>query len=358
MNGWCSSAPQIAKAERGTVDSANHRARLPVLLLYNLDPSWPADDIADALRAAVAVETTLSEAGHPVTSVVVQDSDLDGRLRDHSPDECVVFNWCEELPGIARSEALVARVLEALRFVYTGSPPDVLAMSWDKAGVNRVLDRHGVPVPRWHVYDSARLNGWDCFPAIVKPVYGHCSMGVTTDAVVLTPSELERRIAYVLEEFKQPALVEDLIDGREFHVSLWGNGVIHMLPPVEMDFAAFSDVHDRICTFDSKFCPGSPHYEKILARVPAPLEAEEYERLEQVALKAYHALGCRDYARLDVRLRDGIFYVLDVNPNPDISPEASMAEAAQAAGYSYGAMVNTLVQLAAERHPRFGQRRH
>lgn len=340
------------------MDSANRRTRLPVLLLHNLDPSWPPDDIAGALRDIAIVEATLSEAGHSVKSVAVQDSELDRHLRDHNPDEYVVFNGCEELPGMVRSEALVAHVLETLHFVYTGSPPDVLALNWDKAGVNRVLDRYGLPVPCWRVYDSAQPYDWDCFPAIVKPAYGHCSLGVTTDAVVLTSSELGRRIAYVLEEFKQPALVEDLIDGREFHVSLWGNGAIHVLPPVEMDFAAFSDVRERICTFDSKFRPGSPHYEKILARVPAPLEAEEYRQLEQIALQVYRTLGCRDYARLDLRLRDGVFYVLDVNPNPDISPEASLAEAAQAAGYSYGAMVNYLVHLAAERHPRFGKRRH
>lgn len=340
------------------MDSTNHRTHLPVLLLYNLDPSWPSDDIAGALRDVAIVEASLVEAGHPVEPVAIQDPNLDQHLRDYDPEKCVVFNWCEELPGIVRSEALAARVLDALRFVYTGSPPDILALSWDKAGVNRVLDRHGLPVPRWRVYGSAQPEGWDCFPAIVKPAYGHCSLGVTPDAVVLTPAELERRIAYVLEEFKQPALVEDLIDGREFHVSLWGNGTIHMLPPVEMDFAAFEDVRDRICTFDSKFRPGSLHYERIVARVPAALEPEEYRRLEQVALQVYRVFGCRDYARLDIRLREGIFYVLDVNPNPDIGPDASMAEAALAAGYSYGAMIHTLVHLAAERHPRFGRCQH
>ncbi len=336
----------------------NRHTRLPVLLLYNLDPSWPSEDAANTLRDIATVEASLVEAGYLVTPVAVQDPNLDERLRDYDPDGCVVFNWCEELPGIVRSEALVARVLDTRHFVYTGSPPDVLALSWDKAAVSRLLDAHGLPTPRWRVYHSARAGDWDCFPAIVKPAYGHCSMGVTTDAVVLTPAELERRIAYVLDEFEQPALVEDLIDGREFHVALWGNGTVRMLPPVEMDFTAFDNVRDRVCTFESKFRPGSPHYEKIVAHVPATLSPEEYQRLEHVALQVYRVFGCRDYARLDIRLRGGIFYVLDVNPNPDIGPDASMAEAALVAGYSYGAMIAHLVHLAAERHPRFGKRRH
>jgi len=127
-----------------------------------------------------------------------------------------------------------------------------------------------------------------------------------------------------------------------------------MLPPVEMDFSRFADVHDRLCTYDSKFTPGSRHYDGIQARVPAPLSDEESARLEDTVVRAYHALGCRDYARLDIRLRDGLFYVLDVNPNPDVSPDASVACAAEAAGYSYGALVSELVHLAAHRHPVFG----
>jgi D-alanine-D-alanine ligase len=159
----------------------------------------------------------------------------------------------------------------------------------------------------------------------------------------------------VLDVFQQPALVEDFIDGREFHVTVWGNGEVEVLPPAEMDFSAFGDVHDRLCTFDSKFCPGSLHYERIQLRLPAPLSEDERRRLERVARAAYRTLGCRDYGRLDIRLRDGIFYVLDVNPNPDISAETSTVYAAAEAGYSYGAMASYLINLAAMRHPVFGR---
>jgi len=337
---------------------SNCRTSLPILLLHNLDPGWPADDLATALDEVAALEAALGEAGHSVTPVAVQDADLDRCLRDYHPDEFVVFNGCEELPGMPRSEALVAQELETLGFAYTGSPAAVLALSWDKANVSRLLDRHELPTPHWRVCGSAQPEGWDCFPAIVKPAYEHCSLGVTTGAVVLTPSELGRRIAYVLEEFHQPALVQDFVDGREFHVSVWGNGIVRMLPPAEMDFTAFEDRCEWLCTFDSKFRPGSPHYEKIAVRVPALLDAEEYSRLEETALEVYRVFGCRDYARLDLRLRDGTFYVLDVNPNPDLSPETSLAQAARVAGYSYGMMASYLVHLATQRHPRLSKRRH
>jgi D-alanine-D-alanine ligase len=116
---------------------------------------------------------------------------------------------------------LVAQALESLRYTYTGAPPGVLAKCQDKAVVKHQLDRHHFTTPRWRLYTTPAYDEWNRFPAIVKPSRVHCSFGVTPEAVVLTPAELRRRIAYVLDEFQQPALVEDFIDGREFHVSLW-----------------------------------------------------------------------------------------------------------------------------------------
>jgi D-alanine-D-alanine ligase len=118
-----------------------------------------------------------------------------------------------------------------------------------------------------------------------------------------------------------------------------------------MDFSAFKDVQDRLCTFDAKYRPDSQAYEKICVRVPASLSEAEYKELEQVAQRAYRVIGCRDYARFDIRMRDSVFYVLDVNPNPDISSDTSMAFAAELAGYSYGAMLSQMVNFAARRHP-------
>jgi D-alanine-D-alanine ligase len=172
---------------------------------------------------------------------------------------------------------------------------------------------------------------------------------------VLNQAELKDRISFVLDQYCQPALVEDLIDGREFHVSVWGNETLTVLPPAEMDFSFFSNVKDRLCTYDSKFIPGSEHYEKIETLLPAPLTSDETDALERVCKNAYVALGCRDYARMDIRLRDNIFYVLDVNPNADISIDASMACAAEAAGISYGQMGNLIVRMAAQRHPVLGK---
>lgn len=332
------------------MDEQRH-ADLSVLLLHNIDGGWEPSDVERALAEIAVLERAIRDEGHPVTNVPVCDSDLASRLRGYHPNRYIVLNWCEGIPGIPFSEAMVAEALESLGFVYTGSAPQVLALSWDKGKVKRFLKESGVPTPAWRLYHDLETDGWNTFPAIVKPAGEHASLGVSSEAVALNPEKLRARIAYVLENFRQPALVEDFIDGREFHVSLWGNHSVEMLPPAEMDFSAFKDVQDRLCTFDSKFNPGSRHYDQIQLRLPASLGEEEILALEQVAQAAYRVVGCRDYARLDIRLREGVFYVLDVNPNPDISSDTSMACAAEVAGYSYGAMLSKMVHLAACRHP-------
>jgi len=335
------------------MESWKRRTDIPLLLLHNMDPAWQREETVSALEGIEQLAEGLREEGHPVVAVCVKNPDLPAALKTFRKDSHIVFNWCEELPGLPRSEAHVVKILETLNFVYTGSTAKVLALSWDKSAVKELLARSGIPTPRWRVYASGVKDNWESFPAIVKPAFEHCSIGITREAVVLDPVELKERILFVHKVLRQPALVEDFIDGREFHVTLWGNGEVAMLPPAEMDFSSFDNVCDRLCTFDSKFSPGSVHFEKIELRIPGLPDGPLYERLRETAVAAYRVLGCRDYARLDLRLRDGIFYVLDINPNADFSPDTSMVYAAEAVGLTYGGLGSQIANLAAQRHPLF-----
>lgn len=324
-----------------------------LLLLHNIDPAWEQAEIDQAYGEVAMLESAVQKMGQPLTTITVRNADIAPCLDGYDPDQHIVFNWCEEVPGIPHSEALAPQILEALKFTYTGSTPDVLTFCWDKVKVKQLMDLWDIPTPQWRIYDSKETEDWRTFPAIVKPAREHSSLGITTEAVVMSPKDLRNRISRILDTFRQPALVEDFIDGREFHVTVWGNGFIEMLPPAEMDFGAFDDVRDRLCTYESKFRPGSRHYEKIALKLPAPLSESEHDRLQSTCVQTYRAFGCRDYARLDIRLRDGVFYVIDVNPNSDISEEASMACAAEVAGYSYGKMITHIAGLATQRHSRF-----
>lgn len=330
-------------------------AKIPVILLYSVNPEWTQDEKDEVIHQTTQLGHALIDIGHPMVLVPIADDDIDSHLHCFDPADHIVFNWCEELPGIEHSEWLVAKRLEMLRFTFTGADSETLALAQDKYRVKIILDQAKIPTPVWRVFHSPEPCDWKIFPAIVKPLNEHCSIGITSDSVVLNSEELKKRIAFVLDKYNQPALVEDLIDGREFHVSILGNENLIMLPPAEMDFSYFKNVKDRLCTYDSKCIPGSEHYEKIETLLPAPLTGDETEALELVCKKAYVALGCRDYARLDIRLRDNIFYVLDVNPNADISIEASMACAAELSGISYGQMGSLIVRIASQRHLAWGK---
>lgn len=326
-------------------------ANFPIVLLYNVDPEWTSSEKEEVIIQANKLSDALAGMGHPVTLLALTEDDLDCRLKSFERGQNIVFNWCEALPGRKNSEWLVARQLEIMGFTFTGADAETLVHAQDKLRVKHALEQAGISTPAWRVFSAPDSSDWKHFPAIVKPVNEHCSTGINANSVVMDSFQLQERISLVIAQYEQPALVEDFIDGREFHVSVLGNEDLMVLPVAEMDFSFFKNVQDRLCSYDAKFIPGSLHYEKIETLLPAPLSEEESRDLSDVCRRAYRAIGCRDYARLDIRLQEGIFYVLDVNPNADISYDASMACAAEQAGISYGQMGSLIVQMAAERHP-------
>jgi D-alanine-D-alanine ligase len=331
---------------------------LPVLLLHNLDRTWPQADIDQCLELGDLMLESLQATGHPVIRVQLEDNQLASLLNGYDPMRLIVFNWCEEVPGIPRSSWMVAQELERQGFTYTGADYPALVFSQDKRQVQQRLKDACVPTPEWKIVYSARELAWDLYPAIVKPAFEHYSLGITRESVIVSQAELTARVSYVIEQYQQPVLLEEFIDGREFHVGVVGNGNLYMLPPAEIDFSIFDDIHDRLCTYEANFVPTSLAYQSSFAKLPIEFTAEELASMENVVLGAYRATGCRDYARMDLRMRDGNFYILDVNHNADISPDGSLIKAAEMVGYPYGQFGSLLVNLAAERHPVFGNGKH
>jgi D-alanine-D-alanine ligase len=329
--------------------------KIPVVLLYNVNPEWTQDEKDEVIRLSTQLSDALISIGHPTFPVPIADNDIARYLHPFDPDKYIIFNWCEGLPGIENSESLVIKKLETLGYTFTGADSETLSLAYDKYRVKVILDKAGIPTPAWRICNSPDIKDWKIFPAIVKPQNEHCSAGITPESVVMNQTDLKNRISFILDKYSQPALVEDFIDGREFHVSVWGNDKLTVLPAAEMDFSDFGNMKDRLCTYDAKFIPGSRHYEKIETLLPAPLTNDQKKDLEHVCGNAYRAIGCRDYARMDIRLRNNVFYVLDVNPNADISSDASMACAAEADGISYAQMGSLIVRMAAQRHPVMGK---
>ncbi len=328
---------------------------MKVLVIYDLDPGWENREIKEARHSGRMIFQSLKKEGIETYLEEVCDRHLVKILESYNPGDTIIFNLCESLPGTPYSERKVVDIIESKGFTYTGNVPEVIANSYDKQKVKEILLSLGVRFPYGEVLSAEGAKDWKLFPAIVKPSLEHCSLTITEKSVVYDPSSLREQILVVNNELKQPAIVEDFIDGREFHVSVWNNDEPEVLPPAEMDFSAFKEARERLCTYDSKFVPGSDHYEKIEIRIPAPLNKQQLNKIEKIALTAWKGFGCLDYARFDFRLRDDKFYLLDINPNNDISFDTSFALAAEKNNYSYSQMVKRILMMAAERHPEIGE---
>jgi D-alanine-D-alanine ligase len=327
------------------------RSVYKVIILHNSPMSnWTADDTLVSVEAVHRMKRGLSAAGLEAIPVPIR-KDIAGPLRDFDPREHVVFNWCEGLEDDPNAYDAIPPVLEELGFVYTGADAWSLSASQHKAFTKELLLQHNIPTPVSKVYPRAVLNGWRRYPALVKPADEHCSFGITRESVVDSPQELKERVLYVLDTWKCPALVEDFIDGIEFNAGIWGNGELAMLPLGAIDYSAFADYHDRLCTYDAKWNPESEAYRLTGVECPAEVDAPLKRRIEKAAFAAYRALKLRDYGRIDMRVRNGVPYVLDVNANPDITMEGGFARSARAAGYDYGRMTARILSLAAQRMP-------
>lgn len=326
-----------------------------VLVLYNysqhLVKGEPKDILAEhgVIACAHAVAAALREAGYTV-EVVAFSTDIEATLAPYPPKEWIVFNLGEGLEGRLFEEARIAWALEAMGYRFTGSPGEAIALSTNKAKAKEALARAGVPTPPWKLLrDPAEVDGWrPDGPLIVKPVSEDASIGIGASSVVTDPQQLRERVAYILNRYRQAALAEKFISGREFNISLWGNEP-EILPLAEVDFSAFANPLERIVSFAAKWEPDSFEYKNTPVICPAVVDPELKGKIEEVAKKAWHAIGCRGYARVDMRVdTEGNPYVVEVNCNPDLSPDAGFYRAARAAGYTYTEMVVRILRLAVE----------
>ena len=328
---------------------------VPVLLLYNvveqLEQGEARDLVTDqeVVHTAQCIAEGLCSTGHDVTVAPVRDeTDVARVAASADPDNVLVFNLCENLGGRAEDEPKVPALLEQLGFQYTGSPAPTLATCLNKSFTKAHLANYQVPTAPYQVFYHADDPIAVPLPAIVKPLAQDASIGIDRSSVVHDERALRHRVEYILETYRQPALVEAFIVGREFNVGVWGNGVAHTLPLAEIDFSAWPDPYSQVVHFEAKWDEGCTEYQTMNVLCPAQVEPDLAERIHQVALAAYQAMGCRDYARVDLRVApaDGVPYVLEVNPNPCLATDGGFANAARVAGFDYAHMAHQIASWA------------
>jgi D-alanine-D-alanine ligase len=263
----------------------------------------------------------------------------------------LIVNLCEGIWGDSHLELHAAALLELTGLPVTGSPPLCLGLTQDKLRTKELLLATGLPTPRHlvarHGDPLPTMVGLN-YPLIVKPRSEDASQGITDASVVDGITELQARIAYVHRTYRQDALVEEFIIGREINAAVLGNGSeAVVLPLAEI---LFDPALPRpIVSYEGKWLEQSPAYRGTVPVCPAALGNADAAAVNAVALAAFRTMGCRDYARVDLRLRDGTPYILEVNANPDISPEAGLARSAAASGLTYPELIGRIIDAARRR---------
>jgi D-alanine-D-alanine ligase len=319
---------------------------------YEPRPTATGERLSEESVAEMAkqAQEAVNALGIGATLIPLQRSLLNflGRVKEINPD--ALINLCEGYYGRPQWESNVAGIFELLGLSFTGNAAKTLAICQDKFKAKAVLRAAGLPTAPAQLMLTGEEPLELRFPLIVKPNSEDASLGIYPDSVVRDEESLRRQVRRCLDNYKQPVLVEAFIDGREFNVSVMENGQAKPLPVSEIDFSAMPKDMPRILGYDAKWFEDHPLYQKTPPICPAPIDDELRSRLQGLAAAAFRTMGCRDYARVDFRLDAKVRpFILEVNPNPDISTNAGYARALKAAGIDYAAFWNAMIDNAMKR---------
>ncbi len=362
--------------------------RLTIALLYNLKINAPGDgqpkpwdawNELDSEKTVAGIERALRAGGHEVIGME-GDANLVQKLAHYKVD--IAFNTCEGHRGGSR-EAQVPAMLDMVGIPYTGSGVMTLALALDKPMTKRVLQYHGLPTPQFQVFvtgDEAvdsRLK----YPLFVKPSREGSGIGVTAKSICRNARELREQVYYIVEAYREPALAEEFIEGREITTGLLGNApwnlaararraeteskgngngrahngkraileTLRVFPPLEVDLTPVPVEEGMLYTSVVK----GKLYDVPKYLCPAPLNKSQRAKLEKLSVAAFAALDCYDFARIDFRIdrKTGEPYILEVNPLAGLQEGISdIVMEAEAGGTNYAALINGIVDAARQRN--------
>ena len=333
--------------------------RLHIALIYNgsseVAPESPTDraSTADLLEMIRMMARTLRRLGHQVTILPLTTDffAFQRKLRRLNPD--VVFNQFEDFAHGATDDMRLVAMLRLMGYPHTGAPALALGLSHYKFTIASLLAGAGVPIPP----NTALLETVGAvkehkgrFPMIVQPSQEHAGLGLGRDSIVSSKKALRQKVRDILREFRQPALVQRFLPGREFNVGILGGRKMRVLPLAEVNYTELPPDVPPIMSYAAKWLEDTVEYQKTSIVCPAPVEPELARRIEKVALSAFRAVGGWGYGRVDVRLDEaGEPCVLDINCNCCLDEGMGLARSAEQAGISYPQLLETIIRAALER---------
>ncbi len=297
-----------------------------------------------------AVYQALTESGYPVVRLPLLPPLESAKESLKRLETDLVFNLFEGFDGCPETEPAITNFLAELGLTYTGCPGTALSFGLDKINTKAHLAAMGTETPRYQLLGPKTSSLFHLsYPCIVKPYAEDGSNGISEESVVHDFASLEKQVAIISRLFGKRALVEEFIDGREFNATVLGSSPPRALPISEIIYSLPPEL-PRILTFSAKWDPQSIYFRGTKAVCPAEIDTELQERITQTALLAFRLLGSRGYARVDFRLdSEEKLKIIELNPNPDISPDAGAALQAKVAGLSYNQFIEQIVQLALQR---------
>ncbi|MGB5287028.1 MAG: ATP-grasp domain-containing protein [Ignavibacteriaceae bacterium] len=333
-----------------------YNAPVSIFKVYNGKPddeSAKANDLSESNFSTELkkVEQSLSNYFSDVKSLAV-DRDVQKTINNinaFNPD--VIYNFVESVEGISFYEWCMTGLFELLRYEITGCTPITLGNCLNKARTKAILRARRILTPEYRTLKKTkRFTEKEIklsYPMILKLMNEDASIGISELSVVKNYMELRKQFSFLVETYNQDVILEEYIQGRELNVAILGDKA---LPISEISFEGLSEEFPNIVTYDGKWTDGSVYYNYTKPVCPAPLKERIKKKVHATALAAYDALNCRDYSRIDIRLSyDSVPYVIEVNPNPDISSDSGFARAAAADGISYDELLYKIANFALDR---------
>jgi D-alanine-D-alanine ligase len=302
------------------------------------------------LDSVEAVYQALNESGYPVIRLPLLPPLESAKESLKGLETDLVFNLFEGFDGFPETEPAIVNFLSELGLTFTGCAGNALSLGLDKINTKAHLAASGIDTPKYQLLGPKTTSLFHInYPCIVKPYAEDGSNGISEESVVSDFASLEKQVVTVSKLFGKRALVEEFIDGREFNVTVLGTSPPRALPVSEIIYSLPPEM-PRILTFSAKWDPQSVYFEHTKAVCPAKIDIELRECIAQTALLAFRLLDSRGYARVDFRLdTEEQLKVIELNPNPDISPDAGAALQAKVAGMNYNQFIEQIVELALER---------
>lgn len=272
------------------------------------------------------------------------------KLQNYSPD--LIFNFVESVEGNSYYESYAAGLFDILGMDYTGNMPTCLSNCLIKSRTKVILESHGITSPDYYIANyKEKFPPEDkfglSFPVILKLASEDASIGISEFSVAKDYRSMAERVDYLFKKFNQTVIIEEYIDGREINVAILGGTI---MPISEIVFDGLPKNLPKIITYEAKWSPNSVYYKHTTPKCPAKLDSVLRKKIEKLAIDSYNALECRDYARVDIRIsKRNVPYVIEVNPNPDISPDSGFVRSAAAFGLSYNKLLYKLADIAMER---------